>query len=320
MKLAILAILLTATSCTGVATSATLAKQGDVTVSTDDFYAHHYMNAPKRVEALRESPKELQNTIVEVFAPRAYRFNPSKHVQKTPEEQRYYALQLERAPLSADLNLVERRTRAAFNAADPLTIERANEIWLTDATSFMNEESADITQIFFDFGLRPYADTIAQIADAQKQLADRAPFEEVLSRFTDDKAAKETGGKILSVSSARSDPLMGSLIFKKLNEGEISPPTPSRIGFHIVRLDKKYPKKKRSFDDVKGQIYEQMIEASVKRARLTFIESLSRDDVIIDEKAFDEFLIKADPALEEKRRQVYKQLGITISAPLEEKK
>lgn len=320
MKLAIFSTLFAVASYTGFVTAATLAKQGEITVSTDDFYAYHFMNAPKKVEALRESPKELQNTIVEVSAPRAYRLSPSKQLQKTPDEQRYYALQLERAPLSADLNLVERRMRAAFNAADPTTIERAKEIWLTDAASFMNEESADITQIFFDFALRSYADTIARINDAQKQLADRVPFEEVLARFTDDKAAKETNGKILSVSSARSDPLMGSLIFKKLNEGEISQPTPSRIGFHIVRLDKKYPKKKRSFDDVKGPIFEQIIEASVKRARLTFIENLSRDDVIIDEKAFDEFLIKANPALEEKRREVYKQLGITISAPLEGKK
>lgn len=320
MKIVILIALLVAATHSSLVGSAELAKQGDITVSTDDFYAYHFMNTPKKVEALRESPKELQNTIIEVFAPRAYRKSPAMHVQKNPEEQRYYDLQLERAPLLADLNLVERRTRAAFNAADSLTIERAKEIWIADAAKFMEEESADITQIYFDFGLRSYLETIARIAEAQKQIVDRMPFEEVLTRFSDDKAAKETGGKLLNVSSARSDPLMGALIFKKLNEGDISPPTPSRVGLHIVRLDKKYPKKKRSFDEVKGKIFEQLMEDSVKRARAAFIENLTRDEINVDEKAFDDFLIKPDPALEEKRRDVYKQLGIPISAPLEGKK
>ena len=320
MKLALLALLFAATSYAGFASSATLAKQGDITVSTEDFYAYHFMNSPKKVDALRESPKELQSTIVEVFTPRAYRNHPELQAKKDAQEQRYYALQLERAPLLADLNLIERRTRAAFNAADPIVIERAKEIWISDTAKFIDEESADITQIFFDFGLRTYAETIARIAEAQKQLADGAPFEDVLLRYTDDKAAKETNGKLQNISSARSDPLMGAIIFKKLNEGQVSPPTPSRIGLHIVRLDKKHPKKKRSFDEVKGKIFEQLMEDAVRRARVAFIESFNRDDISVDEKAFDDFLIKTDPALEEKRRDVYKQLGIPISEPIEVKK
>ena len=320
MKLALLTFLLAATSYAGFAASATLAKQGDITVSTEDFYAYHFMNSPKKVDALRESPKELQSTITEVFTPRAYRIHPELQLKKDTQEQRYYALQLERAPLLADLNLIERRTRAAFNAADSITIDRAKEIWITDAAKFMDEESADITQIFFDFGLRTYPETVVRIAEAQRQLADGVGFDEVLSRYTDDKAAKETNGKLVNISSARSDPLMGAMIFKKLSEGQVSPPTPSRIGLHIVRLDKKYPKRKRSFDDVKGMIFEQLMEESVKRARSAFIESLTREDITVDEKAFDDFLVKEDPALEDKRREVYKKLSIPISAPSDGKK
>ena len=320
MKLAILTIFVALSAYANVAASATLAKQDDITVSTEDFYAYHFMNAPKKVEALRASPKELQSTITEVFTPRAYRKHPELQAKKDALEQRYYALQLERAPLVADLNLVERRTRAAFNAADPITIERAKEVWIADAARFMDEESADITQIFFDFGARTYAETITRIAEAQKLLTEGVSFDEVLQRYTDDKAAKETNGKLLNISSARSDPLMGAMIFKKLSEGQVSPPTPSRIGLHIVRLDKKHPKRKRSFEQVKGVILEQLMEDSVKRARSTFVENLTRDEFTLDEKAFDDFLVKEDPALEEKRRDVYKQLGIPISAPVDAKK
>ena len=317
MNLALLTILFAAMTYSGFAASATLAKQGDITVSTEDFYAHHFMNTPKKVDALRESPKELQSTIVEVFTPRSYRDHPNLQVKKDAQEQRYYALQLERAPLVADLNLIERRTRAAFSATDPSTVERAKEVWITNAAAFMVEETADITQIFFDFGVRTYAETVARIAEAQKQLTDGVSFDEVLTRYSDDKAAKESKGKLLGISSARSDPLMGAMIFKKLSEGQVSPPTPSRVGLHIVRLDKMYPKRKRNFDEVKGTIFEQLMEESVKRARSAFVESLRRDDITVDEKAFNDFLIKEDPALEEKRREVYKQLGIPISAPIE---
>ena len=299
--------------------AATLATRGNLTVTTDDFYAYQYMNSPKKVEALRSSEKELQSTIIEVLAPRAYKALPDTHAKLDVLEQRYYAIQLERAPLLAELNVLERRVRATFSPDDALTLARAKEIWATDSNKFSMEETADITQIAFDFSTRSYADNIARIAEVQKELSAGKRFEDVLLRYSDEKAVKETGGKIAGISSVRSDPLMGLLIFKRMAEGEVSAPTPGRSGFYIVRLDKKYPRKKQPFDEVKGRIFEQMMEDSVKQARLALLDRLARTDIVVNEKEFEDFLIKPDPKLDEKRREIYKNLGIRISDPVDTK-
>ena len=298
------------------AAAATLATRDKIAVSTEDFYAYHFMNAPTKVEALRSSPREIQNTITEVLAPRAHNAQKESRAKLDATERRYVDIQLERAPLLAELNVLERRARAAFDANDPLTVARAKELWVLDTTRFFVDESADITQIFFDFASRPFSETIARINEAEKALASGESFEAVLQKYTDDKNSKDTGGKLPRIGFAGTDPLMGTLIFKKLKEGEISTPTPTRIGIHLVRLDKKYPRSKRPFDEVKGKLLEQILEDSVKNVRVSYLDSLASAETIVNEKAFEDFLIKPDPSLEEKRREIYRGLGIPISEPI----
>jgi PPIC-type PPIASE domain len=310
--LPILVALLVPTLCE----SATLATRGDISATTEDFYAYHYMNSPRKVEALQSSPREVQSTITEVLAPRSYNRQKDARTKLDVIERRYMDIQLERAPLLAELNVLERRARASFNANDPVTVARARELWTLDTTKFFVDESVDITQIFFDFALRPFPEVIARIGEAEKALAAKVPFEEVLKKYTDDKKAAETGGKLTRIGLAGADALMGNLLFKQLKEGEVSQPTPTRIGIHIVRLDKKHPRSKRPFEDVKNQIIEQLLEDSVKNVRLAFLDSLAKPETVINDKAFEDFLIKSDPSLEEKRREVYRSLGIPISEPI----
>jgi peptidyl-prolyl cis-trans isomerase C len=298
------------------ATATTLATRGAISVTTEDFYAFHYMNAPKKVEALQSTPREVQNTITEILAPRSYNRQKELHSKLDPIEQRYVQILLERGALLAELNVLERRTRAAFNANDPVTVARAKELWTVDTTRFMVDETADITQIFFDLSARPFAEVVARIGEAQKALATGDSFENVLQKYSDDKAVKETGGKLFRIASAGSDPLMGNVIFKRLKEGEFSAPTSSRIGMHIVRLDKKNPRSKRPFEEVKGQLIEQTLEDTVKNVRLKFLENLASTETVINDKAFEDFLIKPDPSLDEKRRAIYRDLGIQISEPI----
>ena len=312
-------IIFAASLVANISVGGTLARRDGLTATTDDFYAYQYMNSPAKVELLRSNPKQIESTITEVLAPRSYRAHPELHTKFNSIEQRYVDIQLERAPLLADLNVLERRVRANFDPKDPITLSRAKEIWLGDDARFKVEETADITQIFFDFSSREFKETAARINAVEKALAAGTKFEQVLQEFSDDKSAKETGGKLLGISSVRSDPLMGRVIFKRLTEGEVSAPTPARNGIHIVRLDKKYTAKKQPFDEVRDKILEQMMEDAVKQARLTMLERLARTETVIDEKEFDEFQIKPDPKLDERRREIHNEMGIRISNPIDPK-
>lgn len=297
--------------------SAEIARRGTVTFTTEDFQAQHFMLAPSRIEALRASPKEIENTITEVLAARSYNQRTDLHAKMNDPERRYYELQKERAGLLAELNVRERRAKAAFNPDDPAIVARAREIWLTDTTRFFNDETADITQILFDVAGRPFSEVSDRIKAATAELAAGVSLDEVLKKYTDDKNAKDTAGKLRGISIAGADALMGNLIFKRLKEGEISAPTPSRIGLHIVRLDKKHPRAKKPFEEVKPKIMEQLLDDAAKNARVELLDKLNATETVVDEKAFEDILIKTDPALEQKRREIYKSMGIPISDPIQ---
>ena len=299
--------------------AAEIARRGVLEFTTDDFFAHHYMTAPTKVEALRANPREIQSTMTEVLAARSYNQRPDLHTKLDDAERRYYEMQKERAALLAELNIRERRAKAAFNPEDPAIQARAREIWLTDTTRFFNEESADITQILFDVVGRSFGEVNDRVKAVNAAIAAGEPFDAVLKKYTDDKNATETSGKLKGISILGADALMGNLIFKRMKEGEISAPTPSRIGLHIVRLDKKYPRTKKPFEEVMPKIVEQLLDDSAKNARVELLDKLSAIDTVVNEKAFDDFLIKTDPALEQRRRELYKSMGINVSEPLPKK-
>ena len=293
----------------------TLARRGALEFTTEDFLAHHYLSAPSKVEALKSSGREVQSTIIEVLAARAYNASPDLHMQLNAADRKYYALQTERAGLAAELNLRERRARAAFNQDDPVVIARAREIWLTDTTRFMSDESADITQIMFSPTSRSFDEISERIKAAQAALAKGESFDTVAKKYTDDPNFKETAGQVKGISITRTDGLMGNLIFKQLKEGEVSVPTPTRTGLHIVRLDKKYAKAKKTFDESKPKIIEQMLEDAAKNARLELLDQLNKVETVVDENAFEAFVGKVDPALEERRREIYRNSANPVSTP-----
>lgn len=295
------------------AQTVTLANKGPIVVTTEDFYTHHFMNAPAKIQALRESDRELDNTITEVATARLFANTAATHPQLAADERKYLDMLMERTPLAAHLNIAERRARARFSIADPLVIERARELWLTDQKAYLTDESADITQIFFDLSLRSFKDTTTRVDAAQAEIKAGKPFEEVLAKYTDDKGVDRTKGKVLGIQLARADPLMGKTIFRKLEIGEVSDVVPSRIGLHIVRLDAKRAPKKKSFDEVKGAIFEQLMEETAKNARLDLINEINKTPTVLNEKGLDGFRVKGDPEFEEKRRKLYQDMGIPVS-------
>ena len=308
MKLTKAISLFLITAAFTAAHAATLATRAGQIATTEDFEAQHFMLSPIKQNALRSNASEIENTIIDVLAPRVYNNTEKSRLVLTPEEQRYQNLLAERAPLSAALNIVERRARAAFDASKPTTVERARELWAIDTKKYFVEEAADITQMFFDFTRRTFDETTARIKQAQAELAAGTSFDEVVQKYSDDAHVATSKGAYKGLAFVGSDPVMGRLIFKTLKPGEISGPTPSRVGFHIVRLDRKIERTKKPFDEVKGAILADMMEESAKAARVVLLEKLMQEKTDINKTAFDAFMIKSDPALEQKIREIDKNI------------
>ncbi len=294
-------------------TAETLATYDELSATTDDFQALHFMNAPSKVQALRDSPKEMENSITEILSPRAYNARKPTQLALTADETRYAAMQQERAPLNAALNIAERRARAEFRADDPLIVARSREIWLADTTAYFADESADFTQIYFDLSKRTYTEAAERIALAKAELANGVSFDAVLQKYTDDANAATNKGQMKDMVISRIDPIIGRLIFKKLDVGQVSDAIPSRAGLHIIRLDRKTPRAKKPYDDVRKLILEKMMEDAAKSARVAVLESLKLDKIkpnlnmIVGDRA------ATSAAQEEKIRAMHKEMGLPVS-------
>lgn len=295
------------------ASAETLATYDELSATSEDFQALHFMNAPTKVQALRGIPKEMESSINEILSPRAYNAKKAAQLSLTTEEARYAAMQQERAPLNAALNIAERRARAAFRPDDPLLVARSREIWLADTTAYFADETADFTQIFFDLNKRSYTEAAERIAQAKAELSSGASFDAVLQKYSDDANAATNKGQMKDMVISRIDPIIGRLIFKKLEVGQISDAIPSRAGLHIIRLDRKSPRVKKPYDEVKKLILERMMEDTAKAARFAVLEGLKLEnikpnlDVIIGDRA------AAAAAQDEKIRAVHKEMGIPVS-------
>ncbi len=298
------------------ATAETLATYEELSATTEDFQTLHFMNAPSKVNALRGNPKEMENSISEILSPRAYNAKKAAQLSLTSEEVRYAAMQQERAPLSSALNIAERRARAAFRADDSLIVARSREIWIADTSAYFADESADFSQIFFDLSKRSYAEATDRIAQAKAELANGVPFDTVLLKYTDDASATTNKGQMKDMVVSRIDPIIGRLIFKKLEVGDTSDVIPSRAGLHIIRLDRKSPRVKKPYDEVSKQILEKMMEDAAKAARLAVLDSLELDkikpnfDVIVGDRA------AVNAAAQDKIRAIHKELGLPVSEPI----
>jgi parvulin-like peptidyl-prolyl isomerase len=298
------------------ASAATLATYDELSATAEDFQALHFMNAPTKVQALRDSPKEMESSINEILSPRAYNAKKSSQLVLTAEETRYLSMQQERAPLNAALNIAERRARAAFNVNDPLTLARSREIWLADTATYFADETADFTQIYFDLNKRSYTEAAERIAQVKGELAGAASFDVVLQKYTDDTNAATSKGQMKDMVISRIDPIIGRLIFKKLEVGQISDVIPSRAGLHIIRLDRKSPRAKKPYDEVKKLILEKMLEDAAKAARLAVLESLKLDKIKLNMEVIIGDRAATSAAQDEKIRAIHKEMGMPVSDPL----
>lgn len=86
-----------------------------------------------------------------------------------------------------------------------------------------------------------------------------ASFPAVARQYSEDPGSAAKGGDLgfLSRGTMKDVPEFEDALFK-LKPGEISPPVESRLGFHIIRLTEIQPARVRPFEEVRGQIEQEL--------------------------------------------------------------
>lgn len=115
----------------------------------------------------------------------------------------------------------------------------------------------------------------AQADEIHKQLVDKPErFAELAKKYSNDPGSAAMGGDLglISRGAMKDVPEFEAALFK-LKEGEISAPVESKHGYHIIRLTKLQPAQGKSFEQVRGEIEQ---ELKKQRAQRRFAELADR--------------------------------------------
>ena len=203
----------------------------------------------------------LQNNLTEE------QFNQALEQQGFTEAQ--YRNDLKRQLLR--LKVMNQRVRARVNVTEEEVRARYEE----KARETGNELSLDVSHIMIPVEEGSSATEVAAI----RQQADGIRAELTADNF-EEKAQELGGGEIGWVSPDDLPPELGQSLVR-LKAGEISTPIRGNTGFHIFHVrDRQIGTDFPSFDEMKQELYREMLDSAMQRQEKVFLQEVRRNAVI----------------------------------------
>lgn len=109
---------------------------------------------------------------------------------------------------------------------------------------------------------------LGQITALRDKIISGSSFSEVSKEYSQDQGSAEQNGDLGIVTRGTMVPAFEKALYG-LNEGELSAPVKTEFGYHLIKAIRIYSSKKKSFDEVKGQIEAQL---KIDRAESIFFE------------------------------------------------
>ena len=171
-------------------------------------------------------------------------------------------------------------------AADYATL--AHEYYLANPEAFMTEEFVDVSHILVNSENRS-AEEALQLASSirEKLLADPARFEELVLEYSDDPSKGANRGRFVKTKRGQMVKAFEEKAFAMENAGDISEPVETTYGYHIIRLNQKFPAGPVPFEDVKAQAMTRAREKHVEAYRSRYLRKLLSDPIELPDGAVE---------------------------------
>ncbi|MCG7983997.1 MAG: peptidylprolyl isomerase [Candidatus Thiodiazotropha lotti] len=175
--------------------------------------------------------------------------------------------------------------------------QAAREQYLGNPDAYTIPERADARHILIsttdrlvDYHERGEALEIAKQVKAKLDAGER--FEDLVPIYSEDPRSKDNQGTLGIIKrTADAKPVVKAAF--NLKPGGISDIVESQFGFHIVKLVKKFPPRKQSYEQVKPGIIEKLTKDFIaKRREAYFDKLLESNDAAIYEDLVEEYIAK----------------------------
>lgn len=199
----------------------------------------NFMNSPKRIEELLERLLINQQLANEA---RAAKLDQDPLFQRAVQQQ-------------SDKMLTEQLAMKLRAEVSPAIVEPlARERYDVNPDAYAIPGRATVRHILIDTKTRSDAEakTLAETARA-KALAGE-DFVKLVTEYSDDGSKRSNDGEIPDGEGEGLVPEFVAAVKQLKEKGEISPLVKTAFGYHIIKLEARYPAKSQSYDDVKERI------------------------------------------------------------------
>ena len=119
----------------------------------------------------------------------------------------------------------------------------------------------------------------------QQLQLDPSRFDALVEEYSDDPSKESNDGRFYEVKKGDMVANFEKVAFGMTMPGEISAPTETPYGFHIIRLDRKIPGEVPPFESIKEQAMEQVRLEYRDEYREKYLRQLFSSDIVLQEGA-----------------------------------
>ena len=176
--------------------------------------------------------------------------------------------------------------------------QAAREQYLGNPDAYTIPERADARHILIsttdrlvDYHERDEALEIAKQVKAKLAAGER--FEDLVPIYSEDPKSKDNQGTLGIIKRTADAKPVVKAAFNLKKPGDISEIVESQFGFHIVKLIKKFPPLKQSYEQVKPGIIEKLTKEFISKRREAYFDKLlESNDAAIYEDLVEEYIAK----------------------------
>ena len=199
---------------------------------------------------------------------------------------------------------IERDAVVDFDRRSDAFTGRARELYLADKAKYATPAEIDVSQIVIADDKRGQEAALALANEVVAKLAAGADFAALARDVSDAPAGKTNGGHL---GWRRRDELASALAdaaFKLVNVGDVSAPVPSKLGYHLIRLDGRKPPRQRTFDEVRVEILAGLKTQYASEQVALKMNAVAGDPTLrVNQRALDSLVVQIDPEIMRKALQ-----------------
>ena len=280
----------------------------DVAITADEMRISLQNNENTKDNPSFSSIETAKSASKALLAPRYLFATHATVLALTPAERPVFNIVRDRRYLEAALEIIERRERDAAKARPALLETRAKEIYDAAPTGFKVPPKVKVAHVLIRLGDRSLKDA-AILAEQVAALARGGnAWQTIVDAYSDDDKSKGAEGLVGDFYDNNSDHPMVVAAFRTKIENDIADPVVSRSGVHVVKILKREPARRASFEESKEKIIEVVLNDRIRGAKEAFLESIKIDSgVAYNEQLLATFVEKVDTSQADRLREIAQQ-------------